>query len=152
MINPLKVCKRCGKEKPVYEFSKHKFTLDRLGSYCKKCKDNYRKERCPNKGRSKHLEYKVGSMEYNRNAYLLCVYNISLKEYNYLLEQQSYRCAICGIPQDKLDKNLSVDHDHSTGEIRGLLCPDCNHGLGKFGDNPDILIKAIEYLTIFNKK
>jgi hypothetical protein len=50
-------------------------------------------------------------------------------------------CEICG------DVGQAVDHDHATGEIRGVLCHACNQGLGKFEDNPDLLIQAAHYLT-----
>ncbi len=57
------------------------------------------------------------------------------------------KCMICGMPQtDKRFTGLCVDHNHSNGDIRGLLCSECNHGLGKFRDRPDILRRAAEYL------
>jgi len=54
-------------------------------------------------------------------------------------------CAICGGINDN-DDALSVDHDHETGRIRGLLCSKCNKGLGSFNDDPELLRKAIAYL------
>lgn len=65
-------------------------------------------------------------------------------------EEQGGECAICDaeIPAVSEDRYLSacVDHDHKTGKVRGLLCWDCNVGLGKFLDNPDLLVSAAEYL------
>lgn len=55
-------------------------------------------------------------------------------------------CDICGMPEDGRFTNLSIDHDHNTGKIRGMLCNSCNLGLGKFKDNLEILQKAIDYL------
>jgi len=72
-------------------------------------------------------------------------FNISIEEYNQLLDLQNYKCAIC---QDECPtgRQLAVDHNHRTGKVRGLLCMECNIGLGKFKDSDDLLIKAISYL------
>lgn len=80
-----------------------------------------------------------------RDKQLQKTYGITLGQYNKMLADQSGVCAICnGICQAK--KCLSVDHDHITGVIRGLLCHACNVGLGKFKDNPIILREAALYL------
>lgn len=68
-------------------------------------------------------------------------YNLTVEEYNDLLTAQDHRCKICDRARD-----LSIDHDHITGKVRGLLCTPCNTSLGVFGDDPVLLIKAIEYL------
>ncbi len=60
------------------------------------------------------------------------------------------KCGICGVPQDEYHRLLCVDHCHQTGGLRGLLCNDCNIGLGHFKDNPTLLEAAIKYLK--NKK
>ena len=66
-----------------------------------------------------------------------------------LLAQES-KCKICGIPEIKLGKALAVDHDHSTGIFRGLLCDRCNRGIGYFDDDPKKLEKAAKYFTKIN--
>ncbi len=67
-----------------------------------------------------------------------------------LFEEQDGVCAICGEPETAVLRGrtlkLSVDHDHETGVIRGLLCHACNLGLGKFKDRVELLEKAIAYL------
>lgn len=75
-------------------------------------------------------------------------YNISVDEWQILFEKQQGRCAVCGIHQSELRKRLGVDHNHLTGEIRGLLCDDCNMGLGRLKTDygGDILKKALEYI------
>ena len=73
-------------------------------------------------------------------------YGLSLKEYNSLKRKQGDVCAICKKPCQK-HKRLSVDHCHKTERIRGLLCEACNHGLGKFKDDPKLLMRASLYLT-----
>lgn len=74
-------------------------------------------------------------------------YGITEEAYKTLLEAQHFGCKICGAPyMDKARSNLSVDHCHKTGKIRGLLCGRCNSMLGYADDNPTILLKAIQYL------
>lgn len=84
------------------------------------------------------------------DAYLRNRYGIGLIEYERLLEEQNHRCAICGGEGFKLkeDQNtkLVIDHDHDTGEVRGLLCHNCNRALGLFQDNPDRIKQALAYL------
>jgi hypothetical protein len=82
-----------------------------------------------------------------RNTYLKWNYGISSGDYDRLLIEQNYSCWICKIHEDDYKENLHVDHDHSTGEVRGLLCAACNLLLGKAKDNITILENAIEYLN-----
>lgn len=67
-----------------------------------------------------------------------------------LANQGGCCCAICGKPETAKNqygiKNLAVDHDHTTGQVRGLLCMQCNQMIGKAGDNPDVLEAAAQYL------
>ena len=74
-------------------------------------------------------------------------YGLSLETYEGLLAAQNNGCAICGEPCGVRGK-LSVDHDHQTGKVRGLLCHECNVGLGAFRDNPQRLLAAAEYLQL----
>jgi len=64
-----------------------------------------------------------------------------------LLNAQNFSCAICKRHRDDLKKDLAVDHCHKTNKIRGLLCQECNLGLGKFKDSPESLTRAVQYLT-----
>jgi hypothetical protein len=75
-------------------------------------------------------------------------YRIRLSDYMKMYEEQDGRCAICLIAptgENSWDK-LCVDHDHSTGKVRKLLCRECNWGLGKFADDPERLLAAAAYL------
>lgn len=63
-----------------------------------------------------------------------------------MLEAQDFKCAICGIEECLTGNALAVDHCHKTEKVRGLLCQQCNIGLGNFGHNPDTLIEAATYL------
>ena len=73
-------------------------------------------------------------------------FGINLEEYNKIFQAQSGRCAICHKHQTEFKKRLCVEHCHDTNKVRGLLCFDCNTGLGKLGDNLEGLSKAIKYL------
>lgn len=73
---------------------------------------------------------------------LMSKYGIPLSEYNRMASEQNSMCRICG----EVGENLFVDHSHATGKVRGLLCNNCNAGLGMFRDNPEFLVSAISYL------
>ena len=73
-------------------------------------------------------------------------FGITIEEYNQMFNAQNGCCAICRKHQSEFKRNLAVDHCHLTGQIRGLLCGECNTGLGKFKDNLELLDKAKEYL------
>lgn len=77
-----------------------------------------------------------------RRSNLKKLYGISLEQYDELYEQQEGRCAICRGAHEV----LVVDHDHETGEIRGLLCHNCNRSLGLMGEDPAVLRAAADYL------
>lgn len=76
------------------------------------------------------------------------VYGLDAEKYLAMIKDQNGKCAICGLP---LNDDICVDHDHSTGEIRGLLHRRCNSGLGHFGDDITILNNAIAYLQKYSK-
>lgn len=101
--------------------------------------------------------------EYNRrhpdkakNTNLKKSFGITLDDYNKMLANQDGVCAICGNPETtptnsshhKRVRDLAVDHSHTTGKIRGLLCRGCNQGLGNFRENADLLLRAALYLRL----
>ena len=61
-----------------------------------------------------------------------------------MLADQDGKCAICTKP---FPGRIAIDHDHRTGRVRGLLCTSCNTGIGKLGDDPELLLRAISYLS-----
>lgn len=79
-----------------------------------------------------------------RNPFRERLYGLSREQYAEMLVEQSSVCALCG--KDSGDRALAVDHDHTSGSIRGLLCSTCNTGLGAFRDDPALLRRAINYL------
>ncbi len=89
--------------------------------------------------------------EKRSNKWLKTRYGIDIEQYKKVLENQNYLCAICGCSEnDTKHKRMSVDHCHSSGKIRGLLCRKCNAMLGLVNDNVDTLLKAIDYLESGN--
>jgi hypothetical protein len=79
-----------------------------------------------------------------RNIMYLRRYEITLDDYERMLEEQNGVCKICGNPP--LEHELAVDHDHETGYVRGLLCVPCNVGLVHV-ERPGWLKKAQAYLN-----
>lgn len=73
-------------------------------------------------------------------------YGLSKPEYDALLDKQSHCCAICQISVSQLKSRLEIDHNHQTGKVRGLLCGNCNKGIGMLQDKAEILQRAIYYL------
>ena len=71
-------------------------------------------------------------------------YGLSKRQFFALLESQNGRCAIC--QREIADSRVAVDHNHETGEVRGLLCPQCNSGIGLLQDSPAIIRAAAAYL------
>lgn len=90
--------------------------------------------------RYRNKRYQTDSEKSKR---LFLRYGITLEEYKQILEAQDNGCCLCG---RRDTKPLHVDHDHKTGKVRGLLCSSCNMGLGLFGDDSNLLQKAINYL------
>jgi hypothetical protein len=91
-----------------------------------------------------------------QRKYRLAKLGLTPEVFARMLEQQGGRCAICNRAETStshsgLVKTLAVDHDHATGIVRGLLCEKCNHGLGRFTDDPEILVAAAEYLIRVRK-
>jgi len=64
-----------------------------------------------------------------------------------MLEEQNYRCAICNNEDEVEGRRLAIDHCHTTGVVRGLLCGKCNRGIGLFYDSQELLERAINYLN-----
>lgn len=73
----------------------------------------------------------------------------ALAKYDAIAESQGHRCAICGRHRDQFDRDFDIDHNHATGEVRGLLCGSCNRALGllKADSGPDFARLALEYIT-----
>jgi hypothetical protein len=89
--------------------------------------------------------YRTTANKRLRNKYLL-----TFEEYQELFNKQQGKCAICGTHQDDLKSSLCVDHNHTTGKVRGLLCHKCNLLIGNANENTATLNNAMNYLCTFN--
>lgn len=118
----MKKCTRCKEYKSLESFSKNKSKKDGLNGLCRKCNTIYCREKL-----------------YKR------VYGITKEIYNSMYKQQGGRCFICG---DRYDI-LCVDHNHSTKEVRSLLCTYCNYNLGRYKENTKIFQNFIDYLNYY---
>jgi Autographiviridae endonuclease VII len=144
----VKRCTACRIEKPLNEFYPVKKRKGAPMSECKPCTlERNRRWRVENKEQLQAAN--TARYHANRDAvrayHLKRHYGISREEYEVMQRNQDYRCAICEGVQPKLF-DLSVDHDHETGRVRGLLCNQCNRSLGLLKDDPKLLRKAASYL------
>ena len=110
------------------------------GRECRRCRNDRKL-----KYNKTHQSQQTVNMRHWRASHpvqaLMTRYGASASQYQTFLEQQNGRCAIC-----KEKKKLEVDHDHATGNVRGLLCHGCNAGIGRLRDSPVLLINALAYL------
>ena len=136
----MKKCSKCKQTKSSSEFYKNDKLKSGLDSHCKKCCITATGQwRGNNLDKSNRLKYK---------SKLKIKYGISLEEYESINIAQGKRCRICRTAEFGGKRTtFCVDHDHCTGKIRGLLCSNCNNGLGHFRDNTELLSKAIHYLN-----
>ncbi len=94
--------------------------------------------------RENSLKYRIKNRKEINLKNRIDRYKISLDSYQELLNLQNGRCAICGTEINQ--KTCRIDHDHTTGKVRGLLCTSCNTGIGLFKDSSNIILNAAEYL------
>jgi hypothetical protein len=140
----MKVCTDCKEAKHLNDFFKQKANKDGLRGMCKVC---------DNKKRKVHNAKDPERWQRNRrNTQLLHKYNITIEDYESLLKKQGGRCAICNGEQEyalygtNKSLSLAVDHCHTTNKVRGLLCNNCNRGIGMLGDTAEALQRAVDYL------
>ena len=137
-----KLCPDCCQIKRFQDFHNDQRSKSGKSSYCKECMQK-KNLLWLNKNKQKYLIYQQNHKFQTR-------YNISLNDFNKLFQKQNGVCAICGKPELSTNckgkiRNLSVDHNHKTGQVRGLLCGNCNTGFGSFQENISILKSAIKY-------
>ncbi len=137
-----KTCTVCKETKPISEFGT---VRGKLRHNCKDCKNKESREwYAKNKDRKKQLSKRYRKTKKDQD--LKKAYGITLHDYFGMLVSQNYSCKICHTHQANLKRAMCVDHDHSTGKVRGLLCDICNRSLGLLKDNVDVLKRAVEYL------
>lgn len=155
-----KLCPRCSETKPLVAFYPHGGTRDGRSGWCIEChKAASRARKAANREQAK--EYNAAyrarpgvkeELSAKHRMWQLRRYGLTPEEYDKLLAEQGGVCAICGLPEYVIDRRkgkprcLSVDHDHVTLKVRGLLCGRCNRTIGHFEDNPAVLARAAAYL------
>jgi hypothetical protein len=148
MIN----CTKCGEIKDESSFRVRTNLKRGYQSWCKECENiSNRKKYIPKPPKPKKeidgdkvkLESKIRLLKYR--------YNLSYDDYLKFYEEQGGKCKICGESKELgTCKGLVIDHCHTTNKVRGLLCGNCNSGLGKFMDNVELLNNAVLYIKQYN--
>lgn len=154
-----KTCTKCHVTKPLLSFYAHRGTKDGRATYCSECqraasrqwtKDNAERVRARNA--AARAAAAPGKGKRDHRQWWLKLYGLTPADYAALLAAQDGVCAICLKPERVIDartgepRRLSVDHDHATGKVRGLLCARCNRTLGQMDEDMDSLIRAAGYL------
>jgi hypothetical protein len=129
-------CKACRADKPEQEFHKCATSKRGFAYYCKVCANLKAKAWHKVNGKKPGEE---------RGYRLLRQYGLTLEAYEGLLEQQNHKCKICDVALIG-GHQTHIDHCHNSNKIRGILCTNCNRGLGHFQDSTLNLERAIEYL------
>jgi len=131
-----RTCTKCKAEKPVDQFYKRTDRPNHLKSECKVCRA----------ARSKtNTENNRGNIEWHRrrrHEKFVYLYGITLEEYNAMVFQQHGLCKCCGNTADP----LCVDHDHSTGKVRALLCSNCNTAMGLINESAKRCEQLLAYI------
>lgn len=141
----MKYCPRCKEIKSLQDFSTMRVRSG-VASHCKSCSNVLSKERnaTPKAQQQRKQQYQRDKRQ--RRDYLLRKsFDISIEEYEQMLQRQGGMCLICQKPEQS-NKTLAVDHCHTTGRVRGLLCGKCNPAIGFLGDDVQIAERIISYL------
>ncbi|MEA2717977.1 MAG: hypothetical protein QOI99_2294 [Actinomycetota bacterium] len=164
----MKICRKCGLEKPLTDFYRAAGTRDGLRGDCKACfqaraKARYplvREERIaaaqkwrddtPDRYRANQRRTRSSpeGKARQRAGHLKRKYGVTIEQYDELLVSQGGRCAICR-REPRPDSSLHLDHDHESGQLRGILCFRCNNALGDFDDDASLLHAAVRYLESY---
>jgi hypothetical protein len=170
-MNGTKRCSKCGEEKPLECFGPRKKTKDGKNWHCKKChaaqsrdwksknRDHCRAKRLNTYAlniehrRAYSRKWSREHPEAQRRIWRKTRHGITIEQYNQMVVGQNGLCAICLQSETATDnwsgrpRTLSIDHDHSSNQIRGLLCTKCNRSLGLMRDDPCVLEALLAYLS-----
>lgn len=150
-------CSKCGEHRSIEEMARNKNRLDGIDCWCRPChrKSSRRyAEANPAKVAASQRAYRASterrpSTRDNRKVNLKARFDMTPEQYDELLTAQGGGCAICGEHRVERGRhNMHVDHDYTTGAVRGILCGTCNRGVGMFADSPERLEAAATYLRV----
>lgn len=139
----MKTCKDCGASKPLDDFYIQTHTL-KSGERKKYRRTNCKK--CENARYRAYHQANKQKMSQRMRAFALSRFGLTPAGYDAMLAAQGGGCAACGRKDECDGRALAVDHSHATGQVRGILCSDCNRGIGVFADSPARLRLAADYL------
>jgi hypothetical protein len=164
-----KICLRCGIEKDIVNFN-WAIKDKQRHSQCKECRTkSYKKRKAkdPIGFAKRHRENIARNRKENPEKYrernIFQSFHISLSKFDSILKSllavQGETCWVCGrsgkmrgqFKRNEKGRRIVIDHDHNTGEIRGLLCDLCNTSLGKLDDDPEIVLNLYNYIREFKK-
>lgn len=144
ILTQTKVCGACKERNPFTDYYNSKTSVDGFTPRCKRCDTEARKKWQANNREKSQLSQRKRNIKHK--------YGLDYDSYLQLLGSQNHKCAICEAEENTSaygkhnSPHFSVDHNHDTGKVRGLLCNQCNRALGMFKDSPEILEKALKYL------
>ena len=145
-----KTCNQCGEARVFSDFypksgARGKDYALTAAGYSNDCKV------CTNQARKTYILNNPDKAKASDRAYHLSNYGLTISEYNKMFNEQNGCCLGCEKHQTELKKRLCVDHCHTTGKVRGLLCTSCNAGLGQLKENVSIFNNLIKYINNFSE-
>jgi hypothetical protein len=140
-VDIYKTCVLCNLSKTLDDFHRAKRNKYGRRNYCKECDRKVRDKKIILPPRGEQTPY---TKEQKKDWNLKRSYGITLDQFKAMSLSQQHKCAIC-----LEEKKLYVDHDHSTGEVRALLCNTCNRALGFLHEDIDLMQRAIQYIRSF---
>ena len=146
-----KKCSGCKETKPRSEFHRAKRTFDNLQTRCKECSRAQSRQQYLRVGRpdnaARSRAWRAANPRLAKDYKLKSTYGVPLGWYDATLAKQNGRCAICTTTDSGGRGDFHLDHCHDTGSVRGLLCSNCNVGIGHFRHSKELLVEAIRYLA-----
>ncbi len=138
-----RVCATCKESKFLTEFGKDASKFEGRDCYCRPCKKKWRAElRKSQPERHSRIDFAADLMKN---------YGITVEQHDEMYKNQKGCCDCCGRPESTFKRRLHVDHCAETGQVRALLCTQCNPGIGYFEHSVERLEMAIKYLKKFKK-
>ena len=142
-----KTCSCCNETKPISHFGKAPGYRDGHRCQCSQCRGERYRQKYPERVcESRQRHWRQMTQQHRYDIALRRNHGLTPAEYESILLTQDGKCALCGRASIQLKKRLCVDHCHTTGVIRGLLCYRCNNALCKLGDTEERIIEVFQYL------
>lgn len=148
-----RICVKCSKEKDLEDFKKlHGSGYSNYCEYCRgQSRASMRRRMTKEERTAQHKAWREANPEktaYRKKRNLLKLYGLTVEEFDRISEEQGHVCRICGLAHKagSFFDRLVVDHCHTTGKLRGLLCTNCNTAIGLFKESISNMQRAIEYV------